>query len=96
MIIGNKTTGLPVPGIEFAGRKVFVEVFPMDNEVIHARIGMLLCCANKLFAELLASDPANYDVIVTEWLNRWNQTGCNVTFTKQVNHDELKATILEG
>ena len=40
MIIGSKTTGYPVPGIEFEGRKLYVEILPMDNEnVVHEIAG---------------------------------------------------------
>lgn len=95
MIIGSKTTGMPVPGISLAGRKLFVEVLPVDSEQQHEQIGAFLCCATKCFAEILA-DPAKRDEIISTWLARWLRTGFSVTFTRQVNHDQLKATILEG
>lgn len=95
MIIGSKTTGMPVPGVSLAGRKLFVEVLDLDSEQQHEKIGAFLCCATKCFAELLA-DPSRRDEIMNAWLNRWKQTGFSVTFTRQVNHDQLKAAILEG
>ena len=74
MIIGSKTTGYPVPGIEIEGRKLFLEVLPVDNE----------------------SKVQEACMFVERALKEWANMKPGVNFTRKVNCNPLRATILEG
>ena len=52
MIIGNKTTAYPVPGISLdGGRKLYVEILPADNEEVPREIASWVEKALKTYAQ---------------------------------------------
>ena len=91
MIIGTKTTGFPVPGMNFGGRQVFIEVKPGDTEDALAQYAAYMCTANKMMADLLAAPATNLHRLeaVDKWMAIWESTGIKMDHTVERNFDPL-------
>jgi len=91
MIIGKKTMGWPVPGINFGGREVFIQANPGDDPALLKKYAAFMCCANKMLADLSKAPATNHHWIqvVKNWLKRWESTGINMGHTVHINRNPL-------
>ncbi len=91
MILGDKTTGWPVPGVNFGGRQVFIQIKPGDKEEDLAKYSAIMCCALKTFAELLAAPATNHHrmEVINRWLKIWESTGIDATHVVERNYDPM-------
>lgn len=98
MIIGNKTTGWPVPGVQFDGRQVFLEVKPGDQGEMLGQLSALVCVALKLFADLRDAPETNHHqlAVVRRWLKIWDQTGIRISHHVEPNYHQLLRKNLDG
>jgi hypothetical protein len=98
MLIGGNTTGWPVPGIQFDGRQLFIQVKDGDKEDTLAKFSALTCVALKLFADLRKAPPTNHHrlEVVEHWMKIWDSTGIKATHEVEPNYDQLLKRNLDG
>jgi hypothetical protein len=97
MIIGRKTTGWPVAGVNFGGRQVYLQVNPGDKEEQLNKFGAIICVALKMFADVSAAPETNHHRIevVKRWLKIWESTGIDMSHTVETNIKPLRNTEID-
>ena len=90
MIIGTKTMGWPVPGMNFGGRQVFIQANPGDDDALLEKYAAFMCCANKMLADLLEAPATNHHrlEVLKAWLKRWESTSINMGHTVHLNRTQ--------
>lgn len=98
MIIGNKTTGWPVPGVQFDGRQVFIEAKPGDQAEMLGKLAAMVCLSLKLFADLRAAPGTNHHQleVVRRWMKIWDETGIRISHNVEPNYNQLLRKNLDG
>ena len=98
MIIGKKTIGWPVPGMNFGGREVFIQANPGDDTCLLEKYAAYMCCANKMLADLLEAPATNHHrlEVLKDWLKRWESTGINMGHTVQTNINPRMIKEIDG